>query len=78
MRIAGCAPLRALEKIGTLSLARFYSRRVKHLLPMTVVVLEFVVVFSWWIGSCCPDLPQERSLDWYVLDIGGKLISLTC
>jgi peptidoglycan/LPS O-acetylase OafA/YrhL len=39
--------LRELEKTGTLSLARFYSRRAKRLLPMTVVVLAFVVVVSW-------------------------------
>jgi peptidoglycan/LPS O-acetylase OafA/YrhL len=39
--------LRELEKTGTLSLARFYSRRAKRLLPMTVVVLAFVVVLSW-------------------------------
>jgi peptidoglycan/LPS O-acetylase OafA/YrhL len=39
--------LRELEKTGTISLARFYSRRAKRLLPMTVVVLAFVVVLSW-------------------------------
>ena len=39
--------LRELEKTGTLSVARFYSRRAKRLLPLTVVVLAFVVVLSW-------------------------------
>jgi peptidoglycan/LPS O-acetylase OafA/YrhL len=39
--------LRELEKTGTVSLARFYSRRAKRLLPLTVVVLAFVVAFSW-------------------------------
>ncbi|MBA3952084.1 MAG: acyltransferase [Rubrobacter sp.] len=39
--------LRELEKTGTVSLARFYSRRAKRLLPLTVVVLAFVVVLSW-------------------------------
>src|ERR671912_155453 len=39
--------LREFEKTGTLSLARFYSRRAKRLLPLTVVVLAFVVVLSW-------------------------------
>ena len=39
--------LRELEKTGTLSLARFYSRRAKRLLPLTVVVLVFVVALSW-------------------------------
>ncbi|HEX5912326.1 MAG TPA: acyltransferase, partial [Rubrobacter sp.] len=38
--------LRELEKTGTVSLARFYSRRAKRLLPLTVVVLAFVVVLS--------------------------------
>ncbi len=37
---------RELEKNGTLSLARFYSRRAKRLLPLTVVVLAFVVAGS--------------------------------
>jgi peptidoglycan/LPS O-acetylase OafA/YrhL len=39
--------LRELEKTGSVSLARFYSRRAKRLLPLTVVVLAFVVVVSW-------------------------------
>ena len=38
--------VRELEKTGTVSLARFYSRRAKRLLPLTVVVLAFVVVLS--------------------------------
>src|ERR687897_977248 len=39
----------ASEKTGTLSLARFYSRRAKRLLPMTVVVLGAVVlVVGMW------------------------------
>src|SRR5918995_1123593 len=41
--------LRELEKTGTLSLARFYSRRAKRLLPLTVVVLGAVVlVVGMW------------------------------
>jgi len=39
--------VRELEKTGTVSLARFYSRRAKRLLPLTVVVLAFVVAVSW-------------------------------
>ena len=39
--------LRELEKTGTVSLARFYSRRAKRLLPLTVVVLALVVALSW-------------------------------
>ena len=39
--------LRELEKSGTLSITRFYSRRAKRLLPMTVVVLAAVVAVSW-------------------------------
>jgi peptidoglycan/LPS O-acetylase OafA/YrhL len=38
--------VRELEKTGTVSLARFYSRRAKRLLPLTVVVLAFVVALS--------------------------------
>ncbi len=38
--------VRELEKTGTLSLARFYSRRAKRLLPLTVVVLAVVAVLS--------------------------------
>ena len=40
--------LRELET-GTLSLARFYSRRAKRLLPLTVVVLGAVVLV---VGMC--------------------------
>ena len=36
--------VRELEKSGTISLARFYSRRAKRLLPLTVVVLGAVVL----------------------------------
>jgi peptidoglycan/LPS O-acetylase OafA/YrhL len=39
--------VRELEKTGSLSLARFYSRRAKRLLPLTVVVLAVVAVLSW-------------------------------
>jgi peptidoglycan/LPS O-acetylase OafA/YrhL len=39
--------VRELEKSGTVSLARFYSRRAKRLLPLTVVVLAVVAVLSW-------------------------------
>lgn len=39
--------VRELERTGTVSLARFYSRRAKRLLPLTVVVLAFVVAVSW-------------------------------
>ena len=39
--------LKELEKSGTLSITRFYSRRAKRLLPMTVVVLAVVVAVSW-------------------------------
>ena len=39
--------VRELEKTGSVSLARFYSRRAKRLLPLTVVVLAFVVALSW-------------------------------
>ncbi|HEV2093271.1 MAG TPA: acyltransferase family protein, partial [Rubrobacter sp.] len=39
--------LRELEKTGTISLARFYSRRAKRLLPLSVVVLASVVALSW-------------------------------
>ncbi|MDP9438393.1 MAG: acyltransferase [Actinomycetota bacterium] len=39
--------LREIERTGTVSIMRFYSRRAKRLLPMTVVVLATVVVLSW-------------------------------
>lgn len=39
--------LRELEGEGSISLLRFYSRRAKRLLPLTVVVLAFVVASSW-------------------------------
>jgi peptidoglycan/LPS O-acetylase OafA/YrhL len=39
--------VRELESTGAVSLARFYSRRAKRLLPLTVVVLGTVVLLSW-------------------------------
>ncbi len=38
--------LSEMERTGTVSLKRFYSRRAKRLLPVTVVVLGFTVVLS--------------------------------
>ncbi len=52
--------LRELEKTGTVSLARFYSRRAKRLLPLTVVVLAFVVALSWLLFD--PVRMEEVSL----------------
>lgn len=53
--------VRELESTGTLSLTRFYSRRAKRLLPLTVVVLGTVVVFSWLLLD--PVRMEEVSLD---------------
>ena len=39
--------LKELEQTGTVSLARFYARRAKRLLPMTVVVLGAVALVAW-------------------------------
>jgi peptidoglycan/LPS O-acetylase OafA/YrhL len=38
---------RELERTGTISLASFYARRVKRLLPLAITVLAFVVVGAW-------------------------------
>jgi acyltransferase-like protein len=43
--------LREIENTGTLSIMRFYSRRAKRLLPMTVVVLGTVALLSWLLFS---------------------------
>jgi peptidoglycan/LPS O-acetylase OafA/YrhL len=43
--------LREIERTGTLSIMRFYSRRAKRLLPMTVVVLGTVALLSWLLFS---------------------------
>lgn len=53
--------LREIEKTGTLSITRFYSRRAKRLLPMTVVVLAVVVAVSWLLFD--PVRMQEVSFD---------------
>jgi peptidoglycan/LPS O-acetylase OafA/YrhL len=53
--------LKELEQSGTLSIMRFYSRRAKRLLPMTVVVLGTVVVVSWLLFS--PVRMDEVSFD---------------
>ncbi|WP_237320745.1 acyltransferase family protein [Streptomyces sp. JJ36] len=43
--------LRELERSGTLSLRRFYARRMRRLLPLTVVVLSTVVLLASWLMS---------------------------
>lgn len=43
--------LRELEKRGTISLVGFYTRRMRRLLPLTVVVLATVVLLAWLIMS---------------------------
>lgn len=53
--------LTEIERTGTVSLARFYSRRAKRLLPLTVVVLGSSVVLSWLLLS--PLRMGEVSLD---------------
>lgn len=53
--------LSEIERTGTVSLVRFYSRRAKRLLPMTVVVLGTVVALSWLLLS--PLRMGEVSLD---------------
>ena len=53
--------LRELEGSGTISLVRFYSRRAKRLLPLTVVVLGVVVLCSW--GLFDPIRMEKVSLD---------------
>ena len=52
--------VRELEKTKTVSLARFYSRRAKRLLPLTVVVLAVVAVVSWLLFD--PVRMEEVSL----------------
>jgi peptidoglycan/LPS O-acetylase OafA/YrhL len=54
--------VRELEKTGSLSLARFYSRRAKRLLPLTVVVLAFVVLVALALPLYDPVRMQELSL----------------
>ena len=54
--------VRELEKTGTVSLARFYSRRAKRLLPLTVVVLAFVVLVAWALPLYDPVRMDEVSL----------------
>jgi peptidoglycan/LPS O-acetylase OafA/YrhL len=53
--------LRELEGSGTISLVRFYSRRAKRLLPLTVVVLGAIVLCSWWLFD--PIRMERVSLD---------------
>jgi peptidoglycan/LPS O-acetylase OafA/YrhL len=53
--------LRELEQSGTLSIMRFYSRRAKRLLPMTVVVLATIVALSWLLFD--PVRMEEVSFD---------------
>jgi peptidoglycan/LPS O-acetylase OafA/YrhL len=53
--------VKELEGTGTISLSRFYSRRAKRLLPLTVVVLAAVVALSWAIFD--PVRMDEVSFD---------------
>jgi peptidoglycan/LPS O-acetylase OafA/YrhL len=53
---------RELEKTRSISLARFYSRRAKRLLPLTVVVLAFVVLVALALPLYDPVRMDELSL----------------
>jgi len=54
--------VRELEKTDTISLGRFYSRRAKRLLPLTVVVLAFVVLVALALPLYDPVRMDELSL----------------
>ena len=54
--------VRELENTGGISLARFYSRRAKRLLPLTVVVLAFVVLVALALPLYDPVRMDEVSL----------------
>jgi peptidoglycan/LPS O-acetylase OafA/YrhL len=54
--------VRELEKTDTISLSRFYSRRAKRLLPLTVVVLAFVVLVALALPLYDPVRMDEVSL----------------
>lgn len=43
--------LREVEQTGTLSLSRFYARRIKRLLPAAAVVLVVTSILTWLVGS---------------------------
>ena len=54
--------VRELEKTDGISLGRFYSRRAKRLLPLTVVVLAFVVLVALALPLYDPVRMDELSL----------------
>ena len=54
--------VRELEKTDRISLSRFYSRRAKRLLPLTVVVLAFVVLVALALPLYDPVRMDELSL----------------
>jgi hypothetical protein len=54
--------VRELEKTDGISLSRFYSRRAKRLLPLTVVVLAFVVLVALALPLYDPVRMEELSL----------------
>jgi hypothetical protein len=54
--------VRELEKTDGISLSRFYSRRAKRLLPLTMVVLAFVVLVALALPLYDPVRMDELSL----------------
>jgi peptidoglycan/LPS O-acetylase OafA/YrhL len=42
--------LREVEQTGTISLGRFYARRVKRLLPAATLVLAVTALLCWWLA----------------------------
>ncbi len=64
---------RELEQTGAISLLRFYSRRAKRLLPLTVVVLVAVVAVSWPLF----DPVRMEEVSWDVISAGLYVMNWT-
>ncbi|MCK0118290.1 peptidoglycan/LPS O-acetylase OafA/YrhL [Isoptericola sp. CG 20/1183] len=56
--------IRELERTGRISLATFYARRAKRLLPATGLVLATTALLTWWTVS---------AVDWRAF--GGDIVS---